>query len=92
MAQSMNAVNHLFDVISFDTRGEDKATVTYRGLKGLVITTSYVYDKSHQVRYLTSINGMIQAGNDAKMMEVEEAKKRGDPGVKEILCQGRCDS
>ena len=92
MAQSMNAFNHLFEVISFDTRGEDKATVTYRGLKGLVITTSYVYDKSHQVRYLTSIDGMIKAANDAKMIEVEEAKKRGDPGAKEILCQGRFDN
>jgi len=89
LAQSMNAFNHLFKVIRFDTRGEDKATVTYHALNGLVITISYVYDKSHQVRYLTSIDGMEKAANDSKMLDVRDAKAKGEPGVKEILCQGK---
>jgi len=89
LAQSMNAFNHLFKVISFDTRGENKAIVTYQALGGLVITTSYVYDKSHQVRYLTSIEGMEKAANDSKMLDIRDAKIQGDPGVKEILCQGK---
>jgi hypothetical protein len=59
-------------------------TVSYKGQSGGTMTDSYVYDKSKNLRFYVALD----PADAGLQFLIDEAKKKGLPGSKEVKCNG----
>jgi hypothetical protein len=90
MARDAEKDKPAFEVIRFDSRGENKLKVTFRTANGTLNSHSYKYEPSRQVRYLTEYYGgdnNLKAFDELKRMKIKSKIEQGQPGLRQILCQ-----
>jgi hypothetical protein len=80
---AMDHRTYIKDYINVVEKGNN-LTITYRSKSQSAITDSYIYDKNKNLRYYVAmkpVDAILQ-------LDINEAKKRGLPGSKEVKCKG----
>ena len=90
IARSTDNQKFFFEIIRLDSRGDNQLKITFKNLKGYLLSETYIYESSRQVRYLTALDNedydhrvVVEMTRNKIKTKVEE----GIPGLRQILCK-----